>query len=122
MLADRRTASVPGRIILLMVSIITMNDIRAEGVPWGTKWENIELVKLIHPISINESQRGRARVNVVIIWLVAVKMNGNNPIKLFSRIKINKLKNITGAPLNKSRLVRILISWNSRNLIFLKIK
>jgi len=105
-----------------MVSITTMNDIRAEGVPWGTKWENIELVKLIHPISINESQRGRARVNVVIMWLVAVKMNGNNPIKLFSRIKINKLKNITGAPLNKSRLVRILISWNSRNLIFLKIK
>jgi hypothetical protein len=122
MLADRRTASVPGRIILLIVSIITMNDIRAEGVPWGTKWENIELVKLIHPISINESQRGRARVNVVIIWLVAVKMNGNNPIKLFSRIKINKLKNIMGAPLNRSRLVRILISWNSRNLIFLKIK
>lgn len=105
-----------------MVSIITMNDIRAEGVPWGTKWENIELVKLIHPISMNESQRGRARVNVVIIWLVAVKMKGNNPMKLFRRIKMNKLKNIIGAPLNKSRLVKILISWNNKNLIFLKIK
>ena len=49
-------------------------------------------------------------------------MNGNNPIKLFRRIKINKPKNIIGAPLNKSRLVKILISWNSKNLIFLKIK
>ena len=82
----------------------------------------MELVKLIHPISINESQRGRARVNVVIIWLVAVKMKGNNPMKLFRRIKMNKLKNIIGAPLNKSKLVKILISWNSKNLIFLKIK
>ena len=32
-LADRRTARVPGRIVLLIVSITTMNDISAEGVP-----------------------------------------------------------------------------------------
>lgn len=37
MLAERRTAKVPGRITLLTVSITTMNVIRAEGVPWGTK-------------------------------------------------------------------------------------
>ena len=32
-LADKRTAKVPGRIVLLIVSIITMKDMRAEGVP-----------------------------------------------------------------------------------------
>ena len=36
-LAERRTAKVPGRIIFLMVSIITMKGIKTEGVPWGTK-------------------------------------------------------------------------------------
>jgi hypothetical protein len=44
MLADKRTANVPGRMVLLIVSIITMNDIRADGVPWGTRWANMELV------------------------------------------------------------------------------
>jgi len=43
MLADRRIARVRGRITFLMVSITTMKDIRAEGVPCGTKWANIEL-------------------------------------------------------------------------------
>jgi hypothetical protein len=67
MLADRRTASVPGRIVFLIVSIITINDIRADGVPWGTRWANIELVKLTHPISINASQRGSDREKLVIM-------------------------------------------------------
>lgn len=36
-LAVSRTASVPGRITLLIVSIQTIKGIRAEGVPCGTK-------------------------------------------------------------------------------------
>ena len=36
-LAERRIAKVPGRIVFLIVSIITINDISADGVPWGTK-------------------------------------------------------------------------------------
>ena len=36
MSAVKRTASVPGRIRLLIVSIITMNGINMVGVPWGT--------------------------------------------------------------------------------------
>jgi len=41
MFAVRRTASVPGRIKLLIVSIITMNGISIVGVPWGTRCSNI---------------------------------------------------------------------------------
>lgn len=48
-LAANRIANVPGRIMLLMVSIHTMKDIRATGVPWGTRWANIWLVWFIHP-------------------------------------------------------------------------
>lgn len=40
-LAINRTARVPGRIIFLIVSIITIKDIRAIGVPWGTRWVNM---------------------------------------------------------------------------------
>jgi hypothetical protein len=51
----------------LIVSIITINDIRADGVPWGTKCANIELVKFIHPKIINDSHKGSASENVVIM-------------------------------------------------------
>jgi hypothetical protein len=37
MFAIKRNASVPGRIRLLIASIITMNSISMAGVPWGTK-------------------------------------------------------------------------------------
>ena len=40
-LAASRTASVIGRIILLIVSINTINGISGPGVPWGTKCANI---------------------------------------------------------------------------------
>lgn len=40
-LALRRTAKVPGRIIFLIVSIQTIKGIKIPGDPWGTKWENI---------------------------------------------------------------------------------
>lgn len=41
MLAVNRTARVPGRIILLIVSIKTINGIRMGGVPWGIMWINM---------------------------------------------------------------------------------
>lgn len=40
-LAVKRTDRVTGRMILLTVSIRTINDDSAIGVPLGTKWENI---------------------------------------------------------------------------------
>jgi hypothetical protein len=73
-LADRRTAKVPGRIILLIVSIITIKGIKIEGVPCGTKCANICFVLLIHPKSINLNHRGKARPKVIVMWLVLVKI------------------------------------------------
>jgi len=60
MLAVRRTASVPGRIKFLIVSIITINGINIDGVPWGTSCSNIWLVFLIHRNNINLIHKGRA--------------------------------------------------------------
>lgn len=48
-LAERRTAKVPGRITFLIVSIITIKGIRIAGVPWGTRWANMCLELLIQP-------------------------------------------------------------------------
>jgi hypothetical protein len=82
MLAVRRTASVPGRIKFLIVSIITINGINIDGVPWGTRCSNMWLVFLIHPNSINLIHKGRARVSVRVRCLVLVKMYGNYLLKL----------------------------------------
>jgi hypothetical protein len=86
MLAVRRTASVPGWIKFLIVSIITINGINIDGVPWGTRCSNMCLVFLIHPNNINLIHKVRARVNVRVRCLVLVKMCGNNPRKLFIKI------------------------------------
>lgn len=72
--AASRTAKVPGRIKLLTVSIQTINGIRIGGVPWGTKWVNMCCVLLIHPNIINLNHMGSAKDNVIIRWLVLVKM------------------------------------------------
>lgn len=49
MFAVNRTARDVGRIILLTVSIHTMNGISIIGVFIGKVWVNILFVKLIHP-------------------------------------------------------------------------
>lgn len=72
-LAESRTARVPGRITFLIVSIHTINGIKTGGVPWGTRCANILIVLLIHPKIMNLSQRGRANVSVIVICLVLVK-------------------------------------------------
>lgn len=120
--ADRRTANVPGRIVFLIVSIITMKDMRADGVPWGTKWASIELVKFTHPIKIKDSHKGRANVKVVSICLVLVKINGNNPIKFLRIIKIKRLKENTDLPTNGESPNKVLISICSVFFTDLKIK
>jgi hypothetical protein len=89
MFAVKRTASVPGRIRLLIVSIITINGINMVGVPWGTKYSNMWLVFFIYPNNINLILIGRASVNVSVRCLVLVKMNGHNPKKLFVKIVRN---------------------------------
>lgn len=98
-LAESRTAKVPGRIMFLIVSIKTINGINTGGVPCGTRWANICFVLLIQPKNIKLSQRGRARDNVRVMWLVLVKIYGNRPRKLLKRINVNNEINIKVVPL-----------------------
>jgi hypothetical protein len=112
--AVRRTASVPGRIRFLIVSMITMNGINIDGVPCGTRCSNMWLVFLIHPNNINLSHSGKARVSVSVKCLVLVKMYGNNPRKLFVRIIRNSEVKINEFPLFSFPFLRIVfISWCS---------
>ena len=73
MLAASRTARVPGRMTFLTVSMITINGIRAPGVPLGTKCANICWVWLIQPKIIKDNHSGRARARVIAKCLVLVK-------------------------------------------------
>lgn len=73
-LAANRTANVPGRIIFLTVSIHTINGISTGGVPWGTRWVNIWIVFFVHPYSINDTHKGKAKVKVIDKCLVLVKI------------------------------------------------
>lgn len=112
MFAVKRTASVPGRIRFLIVSIMTINGINVVGVPWGTKCSNMWLVFLIHPNSMNLTHKGRARVRVRIKCLVLVKMYGNSPRKLFIRIMRNRDARINEFPLFSFPFLKIVfISW-----------
>jgi len=72
--AVNRTARVPGRIKLLIVSMTTMNGISIVGVPWGTKCSNMWLVFLIHPYNIKVIHKGSAKVRVRVKCLVLVKI------------------------------------------------
>lgn len=98
-LAESRTAKVPGRIIFLIVSIKTINGINTGGVPWGTKCANIWFVLLIHPKNMKLNHRGRAKDSVRVIWLVLVKIYGNKPRKLLKRINVNSEINMKVVPL-----------------------
>lgn len=99
MFAVNRTAKVPGRIIFLIVSIMTIKGINTEGVPWGTKWANICFELFNHPISIKLIHKGKAKERVKFIWLVLVKIYGNKPKKLFNKINLNNEINIKVDPL-----------------------
>lgn len=98
-LAVNRTANLPGRIILLIVSINTIKGINTLGVPLGTKWVNIILVFLNHPNSIMDNHKGKAMVREKVKCLVLVKIYGISPKKLFIRININKETVIKVIPL-----------------------
>jgi len=100
MFAINRTARVSGRIIFLMDSINTIKGIKAPGVLWGTKWANICFVWFSHPYNIKEIHRGILNVMVRAIWLEAVKIYGNRPIKLLIKIKIKRATKGVEDPLN----------------------
>jgi len=87
-LAAKRTDKVIGRIINLTVSIKTMNGMRIDGQPNGTRWENI-LSKFNQPVIISLIHKGRAKDKVSLICLVAVNVNGKIPTILNDKIKKN---------------------------------
>ena len=121
MLAAKRTARVPGRIILLIVSIITINGIKAAGVLWGTRWANICFEWLIQPNNIKESHNGAASVRVKIKCLELVKIYGNSPKKLLDTIIKNRAMNLSVEPLKEEGPKRVLNSewriWKTFSII-----
>lgn len=74
--AVNRTHKVIGRMMLLTVSIITMNIIKAPGVPWGTRWDNMWFVFLDHPNIISDNQNTNDKGNVVVRCEVGEKICG----------------------------------------------
>lgn len=72
--ADKRIANVPGRIIFLIVSIITRKGKRILGAPWGTKWANIWIEFLYQPNNIKVNHKDKLNVKVKFICLVLVKI------------------------------------------------
>lgn len=73
-LADSRIAKVPGRMMFLIVSIMTRNGKRIDGAPCGTRWASIWVVLFIQPKIINVSQRGSLKDKVKLMCLVLVKI------------------------------------------------
>lgn len=69
MFAASRILRVPGRMIFLIVSISTINGIRAKGVPWGTKWANMCLVCWIQPKSMRATHKGSDKAKVITMCL-----------------------------------------------------
>ena len=91
MLAANRTDKVKGRMTLLVSSIKTMKGIRAGGVPMGTRWASMFCGVFSLPINMCPTQRGKARPIAKVRCLEEVKIKGNSPIKLLSKINKNSL-------------------------------
>lgn len=89
MLADNRTDSVIGRMILLVNSIITIKFIRAAGVPDGRRCDIMNFVLFIHPKYIMFNHRIRAVVKEMEMCAVGVKMKGQRAKRFLSIIIIN---------------------------------
>lgn len=66
-LAVSRTERVKGRIMLLIVSIKTINGMRRTGVFWGIKCANIDLGAFIHPNSMIDIHKGTDMDRVVVM-------------------------------------------------------
>jgi hypothetical protein len=64
-LAVKCTANVPGRIKLLIVSMITINGNSIVGVPCGTGCSNMWLVFLIHLNNTTLIHKGIAKVSIL---------------------------------------------------------
>lgn len=108
--AVNRIASDKGRIIILVVSIKTINGAKIIGVFKGIRCE-IKFLKFLNiDNKIKNIQNGIANVNEKIMCLDDEKIYGNNLEKLFNKIIINKFKNINDGDLKLLFLYNIKIS------------
>lgn len=80
--AAKQILNVPGRIMFLINSIITINGIKILGVPWGTWWASMWFVLNVHPIIINLIHIGNDKDKFIDMCLLDVKTNEKSPIKL----------------------------------------
>lgn len=90
MFAANRTDKVIGRMMFLIISIITIKGIKAAGVPIGTKWarKSVMLLTILNIINLN--QKGKANERVIAKCLVDVKVNEKRPSVLLKKISINR--------------------------------
>lgn len=89
MLAIRRTANVKGRIIFLIVSMITIKDIKARGVPEGVKWAKKELGLFLRANTTLSLHIKMERFRFKDIWDVVERMKGNREKKFNKNTKQN---------------------------------
>lgn len=87
--AVKRTQRVIGRIRFLVISIMTMKDMRMGGVPWGTKWASMWFVFFDQPNITIANQEARDRGSVIVRWEVAENTCGYSARKLANRINKN---------------------------------
>jgi len=66
MITVQRTAGVPGRIMLLIVSMVSIDGINTVGVPWGTECSNTRLIFLDCQNNIYLVRRARISVSVFL--------------------------------------------------------
>lgn len=86
-LAVSRTQSVIGRIRFLTISIKTINDIKAAGVPCGTKWDNMWLVFLNQPNKMIDIHVIKDKGSVIMRWEVAENNWGYKATKFNTKME-----------------------------------
>lgn len=104
-LAVKRTARAIGRIIFLVISIITIKGINIGGVPVGTRWASIVLVKFIQKNKIIDIQIGIAIAKENLKCALEQNVYGKFLVTLLTIININNEIKIKLEPLIENFLV-----------------
>lgn len=87
MLAISRIDRVIGRIMILIVSIRTMNGIKAGGVPWGSKDLAVDIGDLVKLNSKGRAHKDSLIGRIIEMCELVGKISGSRELKLFVRIK-----------------------------------
>lgn len=90
-LAVNRTQSVIGRIRFLVISIATIKDISALGVPWGTRWMSMWFVLFTQPHIMMAVQEIKDSGRVMVRCEVTENTCGYKATKFITKIEINKV-------------------------------